>query len=573
VSDSIKEERLLEKANSLNTLSKYLSFTKISGPGIWLTLAALSAGSLVGSLGLGQRLGTEGLWVQAWAMLLGIFSLWAVSHITLNSQQSLFVLLKNEWNPSLGWWLAGSAMLTNFAWCMPQFKFGAEITGSILFPILDSKGGKIGVAVIMLGLSIFLSFWYERSGLRSKLFQWTLRLILWSLFGCLLGSLLLSLPKSEVSIANILSGFIPSFSHFNEASNSYITLLEKTGDFRSFWEQQLISKQRDLTLITFSSTLGINLLFALPLLLLGRGWKRGHNEFSKFNLFTSLFIPFLLCSTCLTLLSSIAHQRLIDEPFEKSHLLQGQENTDSIHDLLTLRLSKEIGDSNYHSMVPFQQEEKINSLPDADHQLARLIISTNIKQWIICLCQAGNDSIKYLLGISVILISFSTIVVLMVLNGHLVCEVLGKPHKGAPFQSGSLLLALASVGPFVWSNQDNWVADPSYFISLAILPYALLSFLVMLNSRDLLGRECPKGLTGLLLNTGAALSFTALGASSSYLAWNHKWAGFPIGQVLVVFIGVVLLIGYFSLKNKKISNRLSGLEARLEKNERNSSLS
>ena len=163
--------------------------------------------------------------------------------------------------------------------------------------------------------------------------------------------------------------------------------------------------------------------------------------------------------------------------------------------------------------------------------------------------QAGNDSIKYLLGISVVLISFSTIVVLMVLNGHLVCEVLGKPHKGAPFQSGSLLLALASVGPFVWSNQDNWVADPSYFISLAILPYALLSFLVMLNSRDLLGRECPKGLTGLLLNTGAALSFTALGASSSYLAWNHKWAGFPIGQVLVVFIGVVLLIGYFSLKN------------------------
>ena len=54
----------------------------------------------------------------------------------------------------------------------------------------------------------------------------------------------------------------------------------------------------------------------------------------------------------------------------------------------------------------------------------------------------------------------------MVLNGHLVCEVLGKPHKGAPFQSGSLLLALSSVGPFIWSDQDSWVADPSYFLSL-----------------------------------------------------------------------------------------------------------
>ena len=316
MSDPIKEARVLEKGNSQGTFSKYLTFTKINGPGMWLALAALSAGSLIGSLGLGQRLGTEGLWVQAWAMLLGMFSLWAVSHITLNSQQSLFALLKNEWNPSLSWWLAGAAMLTNFAWCMPQFKFGAEITGSLLFPVLGSKAGKIGVAVIMLGLSIFLSFWYERSGLRSKLFQWTLRLILLSLFACLLTSVIIALPKSDISITNILSGFIPSPTHFNEVSSSYHPLLEKTGDFRSFWEDQLVVRQKELTLITFSSTLGINLLFGLPLLLLGRGWKRGHNEFAKFNLFSGLFIPFLLCSSCITLLSAIAHQRLIDEPIE-----------------------------------------------------------------------------------------------------------------------------------------------------------------------------------------------------------------------------------------------------------------
>ena len=540
---------------------------------MWLALAALSAGSLIGSLGLGQRLGTEGLWVQAWAMLLGMFSLWAVSHITLNSQQSLFVLLKNEWNPSLGWWLAGAAMLTNFAWCIPQFKFGAEITGSLLFPILDSKAGKIGVAVIMLGLSIFLSFWYEKSGLRSKLFQWTLRLILWTLFACLFISLLIALPRSEISITNILSGFIPSPTHFNEVSSPYHTLLEKAGDFRSFWEDQLVTKQRELTLITFSSTLGINLLFGLPLLLLGRSWQREHNELAKFNLFSGMFIPFLLCSSCLTILSAVAHQRLIDEPIEsieKNSLFVEKESSSQVRDLLALRVSNEIGELEYNTLAPFQQEEKINALSVADQRLAKLVISSNIKEWILSFSYGGNESLKYFLGVSVILISISTIVVLMVLNGHLVCEVLGKPHKGAPFQSGSLLLALASVGPFVLSNQDTWVADPTYFISLAILPFALLSFLVMLNSRDILGRECPKGLTGLLLNTGAALSFTVLGASSTYLAWNHKWAGFPVGQALVIFIGVVLLIGYFTLKNKKISNRLSGLEARLERNERNS---
>jgi hypothetical protein len=324
-------------------------------------------------------------------------------------------------------------------------------------------------------------------------------------------------------------------------------------------------------LITFSSTLGINLLFGIPLLLLGRGWKREHNEFAKFNLFSGLFIPFILCSSCLTLLSAVAHQRLIDEPIEsieKNSLFVEKESSGQVHDLLALRVSNEVGKLEYNALAPFQQEEKINDLSLADQRLAKLVISSNIKQWILSFSQGGNESLKYLLGVSVILISFSTILVLMVLNGHLVCEVLGKPHKGAPFQAGSLLLALASVGPFVWSNQDSWVADPTYFFSLAILPYALLSFLLMLNSRELLGRECPKGITGLIINLGATLSFITLGASSAYLAWNHKWGAFPIGQALVVLIGILLLIGHFSLKNKKILNRLSGLETRLQKAEK-----
>ena len=93
MSESLREAKILENARSAGGISKLFSYSKISGPGIWIALAALSAGSLVGSLGLGQKLGTEGLWIQAWAMILGMFSLWTVSHIVLNSQQSLFSLL------------------------------------------------------------------------------------------------------------------------------------------------------------------------------------------------------------------------------------------------------------------------------------------------------------------------------------------------------------------------------------------------------------------------------------------------------------------------------------------------
>ena len=189
---------------------------------------------------------------------------------------------------------------------------------------------------------------------------------------------------------------------------------------------------------------------------------------------------------------------------------------------------------------------------------------TNTKHWVQLLSDHKDNHIGKLLGISVLLISFSTIVILMVLNGHLVCEILGKPHKGAPFQSGSLLLALSSVGPFIWSDQDNWVADPSYFLSLAILPFALLSFILMLNSKELLGRQCPKGISGFILNTGAIIAFCCLGISSFYLVWNHMWGNVPIGQILIILLGTLLLFGYFSLKNSKLTSRIAGIESRLD---------
>jgi hypothetical protein len=300
---------------------------------------------------------------------------------------------------------------------------------------------------------------------------------------------------------------------------------------------------------------------------LGRGWRRRHNQFAKFNLFFGLFIPFVLCSSCLTILSAVAHQKMIDSLSEEVSIkiVHSDSESERISTLLRERIIFEIGNEQFQKLPPFQQDERIESLSKPNYILAHLVSQSNSKKWIHFLSDSGKEPVQYLLGIVVLLISFSTIVILMVLNGHLICEILGKPHKGAPFQTGSLLLAVSSVGPFVWSDQDGWVADPSYFLSLVILPYLLLSFLVMLNNKELLGRQCPQGIKGFSLNLGVCLSFLLLGSSSFYLVWNHFWGNFPLGQALVVLIGLIVLIGYFSLKNKKLSQRLRGLEARLDR--------
>ena len=157
----------------------------------------------------------------------------------------------------------------------------------------------------------------------------------------------------------------------------------------------------------------------------------------------------------------------------------------------------------------------------------------------------------------------------MIINGHLLCEILGKPHKGALFQSGSLLLAISAVGSFVWTDQNNWVSDPSYFVSLIIIPFIFFAVLIILNNRDIMGRERPYGWSAILLNSGNLLTFAILGSCSIYIAWNQNWGSFPVGMILTVLISTILFGGYYSLKLKKLTNRISGLESQLKSNLKN----
>ncbi len=562
-----QEADTLQKAATEGSIRHFLAMSRIEGPGWWIGAASLSGGSLVGSIALGSGMGTGGLWVQCIAMLLGLFTLCAISQITLHSQQSLFAILKNEWNPSLALWLAACSIITSFAWCMPQFRLGAEITGSLLVPFLDNKGGKVLVALLMLVLCMTYSLIYEKRGSRSKFFHWSIKSMV---LGIIVGStfsLLAVFSQSNLPAMQILEGFIPTAKLFQDPACVFIPLLEQTGAMQSFWENIIVQKQQDLVLICLSSTLGVNLMFALPLLLLGRGWRRSHGPFAKFNLFTTAFLPFAMVSVCATLLSAIAFADGFTLP--ANHLNDAPRSIEEIdpeaHSLLVLRLKEEIGSNAFEEMPPFQQEKEIMSLPREDLAIASLLARSSVENWILRISSIGGGYLSYVMGATVLLIALSTIIILMVINGHLICEVMGKPHRGPVFQSGSFVLALASVGPFVWSDQGNWVSDPSYFISLAILPFALLSVLLILNNRDILGRKIPHGTLGFLLNLGTVFSTLVLGTCATYLVWHHNWGPFPVGQFLIILIGILLLIGHFSLRSKKMNQRISGLENRIQK--------
>ena len=366
---------------------------RINGPATWLALLALSAGSLVGSLGLGQFFGIT--WNLDPNLCDGsFFCLWAVSHITLNSQQTFFSLLKNDWNTSLAWFFAIAALITNFTWCIPQFRFGVDVTSSSLLLFLDNKPGKICTALLFLIIAILFSFWYEKSGSRSMLFQWSLRSMLLLLVGLLCIALCLLFSNSALIFKETIVGFSLSFSNFTKVHSQYHGLLELCGDMKQFWENQLLSTQRQFLLVTFSSTLGINLLFAYPLLLLGRNWRRGHVSFSNFNLLTGLLLPFIVCTVSLVVLSAVVSQHQISQSeiavFKNTgevHLTESK----PMREILNQRIIHEIGFDHFDALAPFQQDELILSLPPAEKHLATLSVPNGIKDWIEILNEIGGS--------------------------------------------------------------------------------------------------------------------------------------------------------------------------------------
>ena len=113
--------QLLLEAQSKGLGATLLAYTRLSGPG-WLQSAiTLGGGSLAGALFLGVLGGTNLLWLQLVAILMGVIMLSAISYVTLSTGERPFQAINQHINPVLGWgWLLGT-IKANMIWCMPQF--------------------------------------------------------------------------------------------------------------------------------------------------------------------------------------------------------------------------------------------------------------------------------------------------------------------------------------------------------------------------------------------------------------------------------------------------------------------
>ena len=562
-----QEKKYLRDAESKGLYSCLAAYTKLSGPG-WLQSAiTLGGGSLASSLFLGVLAGYSLLWLQPIAIILGIIMLCAISHVTLSTGQSPFVSINSEINPVLGWGWAIATIMANIVWCLPQFTLGTAAVTQNLVPSLNHTGGKV-LVVLVLVLTAGLVIWaYDRGNRGVKIFDLILKIMVGLVVLSFFGVVIKMGTAGDLPWNEIAAGFIPDFSLFSQPAEVYTPFLEGTGEFRSFWENKIISLQKDVMIAAAATAVGINMTFFMPFVLLNRKWGREHRGLAKFDLWTALLIPYVVATSCVVIAAGSQFNGKPESAYQDyenrvlhSNLAKGY------GDFMTERLSLELGKEEFNKLAPIQKKERMRSIPEPDKQLAAMLVKRdafNLAASLESLLENKTFS-HYIFGIGVVGMALSTIIILMTINGHAICEVLGKPHKGPVFLGGAYIAGIGVLGPFVWSDAAFWLAVPTSILGFTLIPVAYLSFFLLLNSKNVLGRERPSGMGRIIWNTGLILSLTIMGTAAFYVAWNKTWGDIPFGRFALVGFGILLLIGHFTLKNKKLERKVSAIELKFQ---------
>ncbi len=566
---SIEEEKkYLSDAEAAGLFSRLGAYVKLSGPG-WLQSAiTLGGGSLASSLFLGVLAGYSLLWLQPVAIVLGVIMLSAISHVTLSTGQSPFVSINSEINPVLGWGWAIATIMANVVWCLPQFSLGTAAVTQNLIPFLDNTGGKAGICALLLTLALLVIWAYDRGSKGVKFFDWVLKIMVGLVVVSFLGVVVSMAISGEMEWRRIGSGFVPDLSLLSEPAEVYLPFLEKTGEFRTFWENKIVGTQRDVMIAAAATAVGINMTFFMPFVLLRRRWGREHRGLAKFDLWTALLVPYVVATSCVVIAAGSQFNGKPESAYENYEERTLYPNLEKgFNSLVSARIEQETGKEKYASLAPVQQDELFAKLPEADKQLAAMLVKRDAFNLAASLeTLFGSKAFShYVFGIGVVGMALSTIIILMTINGHAVCEVLGKPHKGPVFLAGSLIAGIGVLGPFVWSDAAFWLAVPTSILGFTLIPVAYLSFFLLINNRKILGKQRPTGSVRFIWNLGLLVALAIMGSAAFYVAWNKTWGDVPFGRYALIGFGILLVCGHYSLKISKANAKLNAMDLKLQR--------
>jgi Mn2+/Fe2+ NRAMP family transporter len=543
-----REEALLDEAQTAGLLGKAAIYTRLSGPG-WLQGAiTLGGGSLAGALYLGVLMGTEMMWLQPVAMILGVVMLSAISYVTLSTGERPFHTIKTRISPVLAWGWLIATMMANIVWCLPQFALGTAAVQQNLVPSLGNPEGKVIVAVAILCVASVVVWFYNSGSKGIKIFELILKgmvgIVVLSFFGVVLA---LSM-KGAIDWGQIFAGFVPKLNFLFEPVPVLAEQIQQTGEASEWWTTKVAGTQKDVIIAAFATAVGINMTFLLPYSMLRKGWGVRQRGLAIFDLSIGLIVPFVLATGCVVIAAASQFHGKTDDVMKK--VLAGDDSAKEVQayfDYLDDRVqyaNPNISDE----LLPAARE----ALPEADKKVAAMLVKRNNNALAGTLEPLVGDTIaQTVFGVGVLGMAVSTIIILMLINGFAFCELLNVPAEGTMHRIGSFIPAVGVLGPFVWGAAAPALAVPTSVIGGAMLPIAYVSFLLLMNSKSVLGDAMPTGSKRVVWNALMLLGTVVSAFASAWGLYGKKMYGFPIGIVALVFLAVLLVIGFVSFLQKQ----------------------
>ncbi|WOO41357.1 divalent metal cation transporter [Rubellicoccus peritrichatus] len=553
------DRSILRAGEAKGGLARIGAYVRLSGPG-WLQSAiTLGGGSLSTSLFLGVLGGVSLLWIQPLAMALGIIMLCAISYVTLSTGQKPFQLVKAHFNPVIAWAWIIATLLANVIWALPTFSLGASAVSQNL--LSGTSEGMIAIGMLLLAVAII---WFYDTGNRGiKIFENLLKLIVALIVLSFVGVVFkMSSTEGGLDWAAIIRGFIPNVSQLTTPAEAFQRhLAELSGNARTFWEAEIVTQQRGVIFSGVTYAVGINMTFLLPCSQLAKGWDKDFRKLAVFDLSTSLLIPFTIATSCIVIAASnqfhaIQEKGLITaiDPSNGSIVLTDADTpntalSSAYQRLLNSRLSNQgitLADFSPNELATMQAE-----MPLPEKQMAAMLV----KRGALSLSRSleplmGRAFANYIFGFGVFAMTLSTIIVLMLINGFVACEMLGLPSTGPWHRLGCMLPGLGVLGPFIWQKASFWVVIPTATIGLVALPLAYLSFFALFNNRKLLGESFITGGKRIACNT---LMLCAI----AFVTFGCVWATYAKTGILgLLGILIFLILAGIAHIRRRPSNTL-----------------
>lgn len=534
---------IVEEALDASFSQKIGKYFQLSGPG-WLQAAVtLGGGSLAGSLYLGIVGGYEFLWIQPLAMLCGIVMLGAISWITLTLGQRPFRSIQSHVSPTLAWaWLIAT-IVADTIFCIAQFSLGVDA-------IEGNMGISLGSPFVTTGFLFIVSFamclLYIGDGKSSKLFDRLLKslvaLVMISFFA-VAATLLFS---GNINLGAVILGLIPDFSALFRPVDTLQVVIDQTGEAAPFWSEYISSLQRDQIIAAFGSAVGINMTFLLPYTLQKRGWTKKHRELSFFDLALGLFVPFIIATGCLIVVSATMFHAQADDVLAEID----QQNigvAQSYQRVLDLRADW------------LDDAEVTAPVGEADRQIGAMIFNRNAGQLAKALSPVlGEVGAQWIFGLGILAMAVSTIIIHQIMNGYAVSEAFNQAGNRKIFIAGALIPPIAGIfAPILWTG-DAKIAliIPAAVTATTLLPLAYFAFFLLFNSKAALGPDLVTGNRRVLANTlmilaGGIATFASVWALVGRLP---SW-GFGARAGLIALV-VLFLLALFDFYRRSLKPRL-----------------